>query len=100
MLLTKKLIEEVSDPSDAKEYYESFLRKKNKKSVKKSEIITYQPKAFVNSNIDVKSVITEHPKLSHKLPKTIKKGEKVVPNSSLYSDTKKRENILNKEKLN
>ena len=100
MLLTKKLIEEVSDPSDAKEYYESFLRKKNKKSVKKSEIITYQPKAFVNSNIDVKSVITEHPKLSHKLPKTIKKGEKVAPNSSLYSDTKKRENILNKEKLN
>ena len=34
LLLTKELIEEVSDPSNAKEYYESFLRKKNKKSVK------------------------------------------------------------------
>ena len=77
MLLTKKLIEEVSDPSDAKGYYETFQRKKNKKSVKKSEIITYQPKAFVNSNIDdIKSVITEHPKLSHKLPKTIKRVKK------------------------
>ena len=77
LLLTKELIEEVSDPSNAKEYYESFLRKKNKKSVKKSEIITYQPKASVNSNIDdIKSVITEHPKLSHKLPKTIKRVKK------------------------
>ena len=76
MLLTKELIEEVSDPSNAKEYYESFLRKKNKKSVKKSEIITYQPKAFVNSNIDNIKVSTEHPKLSHKLPKTIKRVKK------------------------
>ena len=77
LLLTKEFIEEVSDPSNAKEYYESFLRKKNKKSVKKSEIITYQPKAFVNSNIDdIKSVITEHLKLSHKLPKTIKRVKK------------------------
>ena len=39
-------------------------------SAKKTEIITYQPKAFENPNIfDVKSVITEHPKTSHKFSK-------------------------------
>ena len=36
-LLANKLIENVPDPRNAKEHYESFLRKKNRKS----EIITY-----------------------------------------------------------
>ena len=59
-------------------------RKKNRKSVKQSEIITYQPKTFKIPNIvDTKSVIAEHPKTSHKLSKTIGKGEKVNSNSSL-----------------
>ena len=53
---------------------ESFLRKQNRKSVKQSEIITYQPKTFDTD--DIKSVITEHPKTSHKLSKPIRKGEK------------------------
>ena len=57
------------------------------KSVKQSEIITYQPKTF--DIVNIKSVITEHPKTSHNLSKTIRKGEKVGSNSSLYSDTKK-----------
>ena len=48
---------------------------KNRKSVKKSEIITYQPKTFKNPNIDhIKLVITEHLKISQKLFKAIKKG--------------------------
>ena len=64
----------------------------NKKRVKQSEIITYQPKTFQNSNIvDGRSVITEHPRTSHKLPET---SWRIGSNSSLYSD-KKREKILN-----
>ena len=43
-----------------------------------------------NSNIGyIKSVITEYPKAQHNLSKTIRKGEKVSSNSSLYRDTKK-----------
>ena len=57
---------------------------------KKSEIVTHQPKTFENSNTaDIKSIITEHPKTSHKLFKTIRQAKKVGSNSSLYSDTKK-----------
>ena len=63
---------------------------KKLKSVKQSEIITNQPTIFEKPNIIViKLVITEHPKLLQKLPKTIKKAEKVGRDRSLYSDTKK-----------
>ena len=75
MLLINKLIVKIPDPRSAKKHYQSFLRKKNRKLVKHSEIITYQPKTFENPNtVDIKSVITEHPKTSHKLSKTIGKG--------------------------
>ena len=78
LLLANKEIEKVPDPRNAKEHYQSFLRKKNRKSVKQSELITYQPTTYESPNIvDVKSVITEHPKTSHKLPKTIRQAEKV-----------------------
>ena len=87
MLLANTLIEKVLDPCNAREHYESFLRNKSRKSVKQSEIITYQPKIF--DTVDIKSVIAEHPKTSHKLSKTIRQTEKVSSNSSLYSDTKK-----------
>ena len=67
MLLANKLTEKLPDLRNAKEHYRSFIRKKNIKSVKQSEIITYQPKACEKLNIvDMKSVITEHPKTSHK----------------------------------
>ena len=46
---------------------------------------------------DIKSVITEHPQTSHKLCKTIRQAEKIGSNSSLYSDTMKRENSLNEK---
>ena len=69
-----------------KKHYELFLRKKNRKLVKQSEIITYQPKTF--DNVDTTSVITEHPKTSLKLSKTIRQVEKVSSSSSLYSDIK------------
>ena len=90
LLHANKLIEKIPDPRNTKEHYQSFLRKTNRKSVKQSEIISYQLETFENPSIvDIKSVITEHPKTSHRLSKTIGKGEKVVSNNSLYSDTKK-----------
>ena len=69
-LFTVKLAEKRSDPRNAKEHYQSFVRKKNTKSIKQSKIITYQPKTFDNPNI-IKSVIIEHPKTSRKLYKAI-----------------------------
>ena len=64
--------------------YQSFIRKKNRKSVKQSEIITHQPNAFKNPNIaDIKPIITERPKTLYKLTKTIKQAEKVGSNSCL-----------------
>ena len=78
LFLANKLIEKILDPRNAKEHYQSFLRKENRKSVKQSEIITYQLKTFENpNNVDIKSAsITEHPKASHKLSKTIRKFKK------------------------
>ena len=63
MLLGKKLIEKTADPSNAKEHYQSCIRKKNAKLMKQLEIFTYWPKVFENpNNADIKPVITEHPK--------------------------------------
>ena len=90
LLVASKLLKNIPDLRNAKENYKSFLRKKRRKSIKQSEKITYQPKAFEGSNIaDIKSDIIEHPKISHKLSKTIRMGKKLDSNNSLYSDTKK-----------
>ena len=96
LLLANKLIEKVSDLCKAKEHYESFLRKKNRKSVKQPEVIAYRPKTF--GTVDIKSDVTEHPKTSRKLSKTIKKDEKIGSNGPLYSDTKKRANFLSEKR--
>ena len=59
LLLTQKLIDKVHDTHNAKVYYQSFLKKKNRKSLRQSEIITYQPETFENPKIvDIKLVIT------------------------------------------
>ena len=89
MLLANKLIEKIPDPWNTKEHYQSFIREKNTKSIKQAKVITYQPKTSKNPNIDMKSVITKHPKTSHKLLNTIQQTEKAGSNSSLHSDTKK-----------
>ena len=69
-----------------------FIKEKNTKSWKKGEIITNQPKIFEKpSNDDIKSVITEHPKTSHKLCMAIVQTEKVGSNSFLYSYVKKKQ---------
>ena len=93
LLLITKVIEKISDPCHVKEDYQSFIRKKNTKSIKESKVITQQLKTFENpSDVNIKSVIIEHTKTSHKLSKTIRQAERVSQvgsNSSLYSDTKK-----------
>ena len=92
-MLTTKLTQKIPDPRDAKGHYQPFIRQNPTKSVNQSKIITQQPKTFKDPNIiDTKSVITEDPKTSHKLFKTLRQAEKVSrvgSNSSLYSDTKK-----------
>ena len=90
LLLANKLIKNIPDPRNAKEHYESIVWKKNRKYVKQSETSIYQPKRFQNPNIvDIKPDIIKHPKTLYKLSKTIRKGETVDSNNSLYSDTKK-----------
>ena len=44
LLLANKLIEKVPDPRNAKQYFESVLRKKKRKSVKQSEILLINQK--------------------------------------------------------
>ena len=44
MLSANKIYGKIPDPHDAKEHCQSFIRKKNRKSVKQSEIITDPPK--------------------------------------------------------
>ena len=46
--LTEK---KIRNPSNAKEYYQSYLKRKNSKPVKPSRIITQQLKATENPNI-------------------------------------------------
>ena len=77
-MLANKLIEKIPDLCNAKDHYQSFIRKKNTKTVKQSKITTYQSNTFENPNlVDIKSIITEHPKTSDKLSKTIRQAEKV-----------------------
>ena len=57
--------------------------------MKQSEMTIYQPATFENPDIvDIKSILIEYPKTSHKLSKTIGQAINVGSNSSLYSDTK------------
>ena len=64
---SKQINKTIPDPCNVKDDYESFI-KKTIKSVKQPKIITYQPKTFENRNIaDMKSIITEHIRTSHKL---------------------------------
>ena len=89
LLLVNKLMGKIPNPCNAKEHNLSFIIKKNTKSVKQSKVITYQPKTFEDASIvDIKSVITEHPKTLRKLSKT----GKVSSNSSLYSDVERYKN--------
>ena len=77
-IVSKKIKRKIPDPSNVKEYYQSYLKRKNIKSVKRSKTITHQLKTFENPNIvNIKSVIIEHLKTSHKLFKTIRQAVKI-----------------------
>ena len=74
--IVKNIFKNVTHFHKIKSIRQSFLRKKNRKSVKQSEINADQPNIFEHPNIvDIKPVITGHPKTSHKLSKTIRKDE-------------------------
>ena len=89
LFLASKFTEKIPNSHNAKEHYQSFLWKKNRKSVKQSNVITYQPKTFENPNIvDIKSVTTERPETLHKLCKTIRQAEKVGSNSNAKQNVK------------
>ena len=84
-----RLSSSILDTRKAKEHYKSFIIKENRKPVKLSEIITYQPKILQNPNIvDKKLIITGDPKTLNKLSKTIRQAKKAGSNSSFYSDAK------------
>ena len=85
LLLANKLIEKIRNRRNAKEHYQPFIRKKNTKLLKQPKIITYQPKNFENPNIvNIKSIITEHPQVSHKLSKTIRREHSFKGFASTY----------------
>ena len=77
-MFATKSTEKIPDPCNNKEHYQSFLRKKKTKFVKKLMIITQQPKSIESSKtIDIKSVTIVHPKTSYKLFKTRRQDKKV-----------------------
>ena len=84
LLLAKKLIEKVSDPPNTKEHYISFLTKKNTKNLLHC---CYKIRYYRTS------------KNFTQIIQTIKKGEKIGSNSSLYNYTKKCANILNEKNV-
>ena len=88
----------ILDPRNAKEHYQSLITKKNTKSVKQ-KVVTQQPRLFEKPNIvDIKSIIIEHLKVSHKLFRTIRQAEKVGSKSSFYNDTEKKWKFLKQNK--
>ena len=50
-LWATKLTEKIPVPLKAREYYQSFLRKKNTKLVKRPKIITQQPKSVESQTL-------------------------------------------------
>ena len=59
-LFVTKVTEKILDPSNANKYYNSYLKKKNTKSVKQSKITTHQLKAIERPKIvDINLVIIE-----------------------------------------
>ena len=73
-----KLIKQIPDPSNTKQYCESYLKRTSTELLKRSKINTQQPKTLENQKTaDIKSVFIEHPKTSRKLSKAIREAEKI-----------------------
>ena len=98
-MFATKLQKKTKHPSNAKKYYNSYLKEENTKSVKRSKLITQQRKAIENPNtVDIKSVIIEHLTASRKLFKAIairqakkvfQAGTGISSRSPLYSESKR-----------
>ena len=108
LLLATKLIEKIPGASNTKEYYQSCLKNKNKKSLKRSKIVTQRPKTLKNPNkIDIRSVTIEHPKTSHESSKTMRQAEKVSQehnagknaNSPLCKETTTSDKLLDEKNV-
>ena len=81
------------DPTNPKEYYQSYLKRKDAKVLKRSKTITQQPKTLEIPNIvDIKSVLIEHPKTGNVENVPLESGAGKNSDSPLYSETKKSEN--------
>ena len=62
-MFTTKLRKKKPNPSNSKEYYNFYLKRRNMKSVKQSKINIPQLKAIRSPNIaDIMSAITDIPK--------------------------------------
>ena len=75
------------DAINAKAYYQSYLKRKSTKLVKRSKINTQQRKALENQDIlDIETVIIKHPKTSHKaISQTGKVSEVSCPRKNFNS---------------
>ena len=78
IIIFTQVNKKISDPSNTKEYCESYLKRTSTELLKRSKINTQQPKKIENQKtVDIKSVFIEHPKTSRKLFKAIGEAEKV-----------------------
>ena len=86
LLLATKLIVKITDAINAKQYYQSYLKRNTDKT-------------FENPNIvDKKSVTIEHPKIIiRQVEKVFQVGSGKSCDSTLYSETKKGKNFLIKK---
>ena len=67
-MFTTKLAQKICDTSNTTEYYHCHFKKKIKKLLKQSKLITQQLKAIENSNkVGIKSFIMKHPVIIKKL---------------------------------
>ena len=74
-----KLIERIPDASNTKEYYQSYLRKKNKKLMNRSKIIAEQPKTMENLNIvDINQLLQNTQKLLINYPRLLGRLKRLV----------------------
>ena len=60
LLFANKVIEKLSDSRHAEKHYQSFIRKKNTKLVKESQITTCQPKAFENQTLLIQNQLLQN----------------------------------------
>ena len=83
LLLATKLMEKMPHASNAMDTCNFYLKRKNAKLVKRSKIITQQPKYIENANImDLNAVNIEHPLTSRQAENNPRQAEKVSPGSA------------------